>query len=234
MTSSTFGEASGRSTSISVPAGFPRLGVGPHRGLRSGSASGSCLMEYVSVLAGERFSDLPGCTHPAVAALAWKINDEVGALARQQLLRRAPVLVGAGRGLDLPVRPIVLGTIAAAGRALDPQHRYFHRLQRRLDNRSLVRQQRATGDGHGAEAIERAGTAGTGGRLATWLHHLVPVNWATTQFMMTANSYEPDRYQRDQLALRLLDDCLAAVHLSAAHQPPTTVPALVLALHARP
>ena len=79
---------------------------------------------------GERFSDLPECTHPAVAAVAWRINDELCATTRQKLLRRAPALVGAGRELSRPVRPIVLGVIADAALALDPEHRYFHRLRR--------------------------------------------------------------------------------------------------------
>jgi hypothetical protein len=33
-------------------------------------------MEYVSVLAGERFGDRPRCTHPALALLARMVNDE--------------------------------------------------------------------------------------------------------------------------------------------------------------
>lgn len=171
----------------------PQLSVGPHRGRRRGEASGSCLMEYVSMVAGERFSDLPKCTHPAVAVVAWRINDELRTTTRQQLLRRAPALVGAGRGLSRPVRPIVLGVIADAALALDPHHRYFRRLRRRLDRSPL-----ATDDD-------------TGGRLALCWRHLVLLNMAMTQFLWVVSCHSANQDQSEQCALNLLDACLAAV-----------------------
>ena len=178
----------------------PRLGVGPHRG-RRGEASGSCLMEYVSIFAGEKFSDLPGCTHPAVAVVAWRINDELCTATRQQLLVRAPTLVGAGRGLDRPVRPIVLDLITDAALALDSHHRYFQRLRRRLDRAPV------------------AAAQDTGGRLATWWHPLAPVNIAMTHYLRAVYRHSAERNHCEQGAIALLDACLAAT------QPNPTRPA---------
>lgn len=179
--------------------GPPRLGAGPHRGRRRGEASRSCLMEYVSIFAGEPFSDLPDCTHPAVAVVAWRVNDELPAATRQRLLSRAPALVGAGRRLNRPVRPIVLTVIADAALALDPDDWYFRRLRHRL-NRAPV----AAGDD-------------TGGRLATLWHHLVPVGLAMTQFLWVVSCHNARRDQREQHMIDLLDACLAAVHCQPAN-----------------
>lgn len=58
---------------IATPDGLPTLSRGSH-------AQGSgfaCIMEYVSVLAGETFSDHPKCTNPYVAACAREINDHM-------------------------------------------------------------------------------------------------------------------------------------------------------------
>ncbi len=182
----------------------PQLGVGPHRGRGRNEVSGSCLMEYVSIVAGERFSDLPDCTHPAVAVVAWRINDELCAATRQRLVRSAPALVGAGRGLSRPVRPILVGVIADAALALDPDHRYFRRLRRRLDRVPV-----ATGDD-------------AGGRLATCWRHLVPLNIAMTQFLWVLHRHNAHRDQREQRMIDLLDACLAAVR----SHPTSLVPVL--------
>lgn len=192
----------------------PRLGVGPHRGRRRGQVPSTCLMEYVSIVAGERFSDRPQCTHPAVAVLAWRINDELCATTRQELLHRAQALVGAGRGTSRQVRPIVLGVIADSALALDPEHRYFHRLRRRLDHAPATA---------GDEVEER---------LDTCWRHLVPMNVAITQFLGVVYRQSAHRDQREQRVIDLLDACLAAVqshsnsaapnsHPAAAQGPPT-------------
>ena len=168
-----------------------------------------------------KFSDLPGCTHPAVAVVAWRINDELCAATRQQLLARAPAFVGAGRGLDRPVRPIVLSLITDAALALDPHHRYFQRLQRRLDR------------------TPAAAADDTGGRVATWWHHLAPVNIAMTHYLRVVYRHSAQRDHWEQRAIALLDACLAAVQptpasparavetcriVSLPDQPPTTPP----------
>lgn len=54
-----------------IPEGMPTLSPGRHRSPRQGA----CFMEFASYLAGEKWSDHPACTHPAVAALARDVND---------------------------------------------------------------------------------------------------------------------------------------------------------------
>lgn len=183
-----------------MPDGMPVLEAGAHRDARSGS----CLMEYVSVLAGERFTDRPGCTHPAVAALAWQVNDAVSHAARQELGRRAVDLVGAGRESPVAVRPLVLDVIAEAGLALDPDNRFFPRLLRRLARRPA-----------------RSGADGTGGRLATLLH-VGPVNHACAHLLVATRVAGLDAAGRDRVLLDLLDACLAAVHGAGATVAGTT------------
>lgn len=178
----------------SLPDGMPVLEAGAHRDARSGS----CLMEYVSVLAGERFTDRPGCTHPAVAALAWQVNDAVSHTARQELGIRAVDLVGAGRDATVAVRPLVLEAIARAGLGLDPENRFFPRLLRRLSRRS-----------------GRDGADGTGGRLATLLH-VGPVNHACAHLLVATRVAGLDAEGRDRVLIALLDDCVAAVRAEEA------------------
>ncbi len=179
-----------------APDGMPVLEPGAHRDARSGS----CVMEYVSVLAGERFTDRPRCTHPAVAALAWQVNDAVSHEARQQLGLRAVDLVGAGRDVDGPVRPVVLAAIARAGRRLDPTSRFFIRLARRVEEaRTKAAQRRAEG---------RDAGDGAGGRIATLLH-VGPVNHACAHLLVAARAAGLDAADRDAMLVALLDDCLA-------------------------
>ena len=64
-----------------IPAALPLLSAGRHRRRRHGV----CLMEYTSIIAGERFSDHPHCTDPALAAVARAVNDYSSDEARQGL-----------------------------------------------------------------------------------------------------------------------------------------------------
>ena len=178
-----------------VPDGLPVLTLGAHRDARAGS----CVMEYVSVLAGERFTDRPRCTHPAVAALAWQVNDAASHDVRQELVLRAPALVGSGVDAAVAVRPVVLAAIVRAGLALDPEHRFFRRLAQRLE--------RLAADG--TPASPRDGDRRPG-RLATLLH-VGPVNHACAHLMVLARTAGHDHEGRSRLAVALLDDCLAAV-----------------------
>jgi len=56
---------------------------------------GACLMEVVSVHAGERWSDAPSCTHPLLAHLARLVNDASSDPARQELLQYVGALASA-------------------------------------------------------------------------------------------------------------------------------------------
>lgn len=51
-------------------------------------------MEYVSYLAGERFSDHPSCTHPLLASLARNVNDHLSDPARQRIVPLIHRVVG--------------------------------------------------------------------------------------------------------------------------------------------
>jgi hypothetical protein len=51
-------------------------------------------MEFASLLAGERWTDHPACTHPLVAELARQVNDRVGDDSRQLLVPLVPSVIG--------------------------------------------------------------------------------------------------------------------------------------------
>jgi hypothetical protein len=56
---------------MTVPDFLPILSAGAHED----PSEGACLMEYVSLLAGEEFGDSPSCTHPVLARAARTVND---------------------------------------------------------------------------------------------------------------------------------------------------------------
>jgi len=73
-----------------VPAVLPLLSRGKHRNPRKGA----CFMELASVLAGERWSDHPACTHPLLAALARHVNDYTSDAGRRRLAELIPSVIG--------------------------------------------------------------------------------------------------------------------------------------------
>jgi len=76
--------------SLTLPDGMPVLSRGRHRSPRRGA----CFMEFASVLAGERWSDHPACTHPLLGQLARQVNDCTSDAGRQHLLPLIPSVVG--------------------------------------------------------------------------------------------------------------------------------------------
>lgn len=83
-----------------IPDGLPVLSRGKHRSPRSGA----CFMEMASLLAGDRWSDHPTCTHPLLAQLARLVNDHTSDAGRARLVPMIPEVVGVhGRGLDWEV-----------------------------------------------------------------------------------------------------------------------------------
>lgn len=74
----------------SAPDALPVLSRGKHWSPRRGA----CFMELASVLAGERWSDHPPCTHPLLAALAREVNDLSTDGDRRQLVGLVPSVVG--------------------------------------------------------------------------------------------------------------------------------------------
>jgi hypothetical protein len=111
------------------PDGLPMLDRGGHRS----PDQGACLMEYVSVLAGTRFSDHPRCTHPALAQLARVVNDEVVDPApRSRLAVLAPDLIGT-RCRDPRITLTVMACCLRAAVAARPQGRDLLQALERID-----------------------------------------------------------------------------------------------------
>ena len=65
---------------------------GPRAGRHLTSEDGACLMELVSVAAGEPWSDHPACTHPLLSHVARRVNDATSDRGRAALVRFVPAL----------------------------------------------------------------------------------------------------------------------------------------------
>jgi len=72
------------------PDFIPILSAGRHRTPRRGG----CFMEFASYLAGEKWSDHPRCTHPALALLARLVNDCTPDRDRSELAELIPSVIG--------------------------------------------------------------------------------------------------------------------------------------------
>lgn len=72
------------------PVLLPVLAAGRHRNPRKGA----CFMEFASYLAGEKWSDHPACTHPALAFLARMVNDCTSDRDRSRLVELIPSVIG--------------------------------------------------------------------------------------------------------------------------------------------
>jgi hypothetical protein len=75
---------------IHLPTLLPLLSRGRHGNPRKGA----CFMELASLLAGERWSDHPACTHPLLAAVARHVNDRTSDAGRQRLAGLIPSVIG--------------------------------------------------------------------------------------------------------------------------------------------
>lgn len=95
--------------SSALPDGIPVLSRGRHRTPRRGA----CFMELASLLAGERWSDHPSCTHPLLGQLARQVNDHISDTDRQQLAPLIASVVGR-RGDDRTWLTIAVA-VAATG-----------------------------------------------------------------------------------------------------------------------
>jgi hypothetical protein len=93
-----------------LPALLPTLARGKHRSPRKGA----CFMEFASLLAGERWSDHPACTHPLLAAVARHVNDYTSDAGRSRLVELIPSVIGlTGEDLHIDAR-IALGSARLA------------------------------------------------------------------------------------------------------------------------
>src|SRR5258708_2340208 len=73
-----------------IPDSLPVISAGSHKS----AAEGACVMEYVSMLAGEAFSDYPACTHRALARAAQIANDGLPDDRRHEMVSRINRLFG--------------------------------------------------------------------------------------------------------------------------------------------
>jgi hypothetical protein len=96
------------------PTGLPLLSAGLHLN----PEDGACLMEYTSVLAGQRFTDHPGCTDPTLATLARLVNDAISDDGRPRLAALAPRLAVAPRTDAVGAAALVLSTVRHVQHAL--------------------------------------------------------------------------------------------------------------------
>jgi hypothetical protein len=93
-----------------LPVLLPTLSRGKHRSPRRGA----CFMEFASLLAGERWSDHPACTHPLLAAVARHVNDCTSDAGRARLAELIPTVIGlTGEDLHIDAR-IALGSARLA------------------------------------------------------------------------------------------------------------------------
>jgi hypothetical protein len=108
------------------PDQIPRLGRFAHLS----PDDGACLMELVSVLAGQPFTDTPAGTHPLLAALARGVNDAVSDHARPALALLAPDLVNLNpSGPDAAIA--IVETCLQAALAINPASTALRRHARR-------------------------------------------------------------------------------------------------------
>ncbi len=84
-----------RPAPVNAPGVAPQLGLSA--GLHPGPHEGACFMELASFLAGARWSDQPGCTHPVIAVLASSINDMLAEQNRHLLAPLIPAVIGTQR-----------------------------------------------------------------------------------------------------------------------------------------
>src|SRR5919202_1212749 len=103
---------------VQPPDLLPILSPGKHRN----PGAGACFMELASLLAGERWSDHPSCTHPLLAALARHVNDYTSDAARPRLAGLIPSVIGlTGDDLHIDARVALRSAtmalpVVAAGR----------------------------------------------------------------------------------------------------------------------
>lgn len=79
-----------------IPDGLPTLSGGSH-GKHEGKA---CVMEYVSLLAGEEWSDMPSCTNRLIARAAQAVNDRAEDKDRHLLVPVIGRLFGTDADID--------------------------------------------------------------------------------------------------------------------------------------
>jgi len=169
------------------------------RGRHLDPADGGCLMEVASVLAGERWSDSPRCTHPVLAAVARLVNDSVSDAARPQLAALVPDLVGAVGDRRMTAPELVIRCAEAALRYEPASPRPRQAADRAA--RRLARVSRSTG------ATRVARIRSPFGALADWAYTYGPATQTVARTLDAIMRSAPDP---DRALAGLLRECLAA------------------------
>jgi hypothetical protein len=158
---------------------------------------GACLMEWVSVLAGEPWSDAPATTHPLLAHLGRLVNDAMTPIGRQALIPLAPRLKGLN-SIDPAISAELAELTTGAALRVRPGLRlsWMHAAARR--HLRLVTGRAATGRREGAVT-----------RLRRRIYHHGPAHRAVeTAAMVLARTPEADIHLLSLLeeAVALLED----------------------------
>jgi hypothetical protein len=176
-----------------LPDGLPVLAAGVHLA----PEDGVCLMEYVSVLAGEPFGDSPRCTDGALAGLARLVNDEVSDEGRRLLAPLAADLTILGRTDAVGSARLVLTVTAQARVAAGP-------------SRKLLRAERRAG--LRLQQVDRPGVRSRLMRVSTPLHMRgAGRHRMVAAFDTVAGAPWGDRVQRDAALLDLLQVAMSSV-----------------------
>jgi hypothetical protein len=214
------------SGSSSAPELLPILSRGKHRNSRKGA----CFMEMASVLAGERWSDHPKCTHPLLADLARLVNDCTSDEERQKLAVLIPSVVGLTSD-DLRFDSRITLRCATTALPVASAERQNALAVAILTSDAVL----ATLDGRPAGSLERASVEAldavpyaadwartfvtqAGITVKGFRRHAAP---GTVRFAVRAIGEacvpDPDSILR-QLLSDVIDDCLALEHPEPSHE----------------
>ena len=165
-----------------VPDALPSLAAGAH----DSDTGEACVMEYVSLLAGEEWSDRPDCTHPLLAHEARTVNDELADHDRHLLVPLVGRLFGTTQDSPELTARLRLRQARWAQRLLESGART--RVQVLLD-----RAQGALGasgsptDGSAADGSAAGGSADVGASVSG----AVGMDLSVAQARATARAYLP-------------------------------------------
>ncbi|GIH02991.1 hypothetical protein Rhe02_10580 [Rhizocola hellebori] len=177
------------------------------------------------MLAGERWSDRPACTHPLLAAVARHVNDHTSEVARQRLAVLIPSVIGlTGDDLHIDVRVALRCATAALPVVSAERQRGMaiavltaHRLQADLNGQPAV-------EGHQVE--ELAGVPAVARQARRFMDDLrvnrdefrrriaPSIVSDAIRGIAQADGLDPDPVLRD-LLIGAIEDCRAQVGLGA-------------------
>jgi hypothetical protein len=176
------------------PADLPRLQAGAH----VSAQDGACLMELVSVLAEQKFSDRPRCTEPLLAHLARLVNDASSDVGRPQLALLARALTSAGPTGAVGAAVRALAAVQTAAVEVPATDEWAGRRLARISRRAHRHLQR----------VNRLGPAGVLTRRLELLHRHGPGRVRLERAVRTVTRIQSP--ERDRVLAAMLKAALAA------------------------